>query len=40
VTSQEGFSVAGGAASFVLLIGLWFIYPFISRRRRATHHSI
>lgn len=40
VTSQEGFSVAGGAASFVLLIGLWFIYPFISRRRHATHHSI
>jgi len=40
VTDQDLFSAACGAASFVLLIGLWFVYPLISRRRHTAHHSM
>jgi len=34
VTGSDMGSAAGGLAAFLLLIGMWFIFPLLARRRR------
>jgi hypothetical protein len=35
VTGSDMGSAAGGLAAFLLLIGVWFVFPLRARRRRA-----